>query len=119
MSLTDRDNYLRTTTFQGGEWIPTFVSISPACGCGSRQAINHPLNPELLGALLGPQALAGRFRKHYNGVHCVARWTAGRQLLGLPPLGYRPRTCQPRRQSSHRDWSRPRAQANRGNNHGE
>jgi hypothetical protein len=68
MSLTDRDNYLRTAIFQGGKRIPTSVSISPACGCGSRQAINHPLNPELLGALLGPQALAGRSRKHDNGV---------------------------------------------------
>ena len=30
MALADRENYLRTATFQGGEWIPTYVSISPA-----------------------------------------------------------------------------------------
>jgi hypothetical protein len=30
MSLTERENYLRTASFQGGEWIPTGIHISPA-----------------------------------------------------------------------------------------
>jgi uroporphyrinogen decarboxylase len=48
MPLTDRENYLRTATFQGGEWIPTFVSISPASWLQLREdleevLVRHPI----------------------------------------------------------------------------
>jgi uroporphyrinogen decarboxylase len=37
MALTDRENYLRTATFQGGEWIPCDVHISPASWTSLRE----------------------------------------------------------------------------------
>ena len=48
MALTDRENYLRTARFEGGEWIPCGVGISAASWVQEREAMEevvarHPL----------------------------------------------------------------------------
>lgn len=48
MPLTERENYLRTASFQGGEWIPTMIHISPASWNAFRQdledvLVRHPM----------------------------------------------------------------------------
>ncbi|HUU54078.1 MAG TPA: hypothetical protein VMY87_04085, partial [Armatimonadota bacterium] len=37
MSHTNRENYLRTAAFQGGEWIPCDIHISPASWTSLRE----------------------------------------------------------------------------------
>lgn len=46
--MTNRENYLRTATLQGGEWIPCRVSISPASWVSLREGledvlVRHPI----------------------------------------------------------------------------
>ncbi|UCC68904.1 MAG: hypothetical protein JSV79_02975, partial [Armatimonadota bacterium] len=43
MSLTDRDNYLRTANFEGGEWIPCSLHISPASWTSLREDLEEVL----------------------------------------------------------------------------
>jgi hypothetical protein len=41
--MTDRENYLRTATFRGGEWIPCGISISPASWVSLREELEEVL----------------------------------------------------------------------------
>ncbi len=39
--MTERENYLRTATFQGGEWLPTAVGISPTSWLQLREELEN------------------------------------------------------------------------------